>query len=238
MRTVLSVDWDFFVPEKIEWDVGHREALFFLKALWATRLWLYDEMKTDGREGLFWRWVSSWADLSGACLVVSDSHCFAYDVTTEAQRVILVDAHHDCWDAERPGEVACHNWARVWLEQRRNRRMVWVHPGAERIENCPLPDDLNSRVKLTTMEAGRLPKVKLGAVHICRSGCWTPPWLDEAFIRFVSEIENAIGPVMNIQTGDWNPMVKRWSDAELDGYMAQHKVIQEQIDKLRNGRAK
>ncbi|HEY8343787.1 MAG TPA: hypothetical protein VIL66_01170 [Bacillota bacterium] len=30
--------------------------------------------------------------------------------------------------------------------------------------------------------------ILVGAIHICRSGAWTPPWLDQKFYQFVDAL--------------------------------------------------
>jgi hypothetical protein len=70
-----------------------------------------------------------------------------------------------------------------------------------------VPDDLKDRFEIVGLDD----KLELGDVwnvHVCRSGCWTPPWLDKAFIDFVG----CRGyPVARLQSGDWDPMKPRWN---------------------------
>ena len=53
VKTLLTIDFDMFVPEKPEWDIGHNESRIYLKMLWGTRVYLMDLMKTDGNEVVF-----------------------------------------------------------------------------------------------------------------------------------------------------------------------------------------
>lgn len=60
--------------------------------------------------------------------------------------------------------------------------------------------------------------IPVHAVHICRSGAWTPPWLDNEFTRFV----DALGlpyKVINCPERKWNPDNISFSD-QIDYLMA------------------
>jgi hypothetical protein len=107
--------------------------------------------------------------------------------------------------------VDCSDWLSTWLFSApfSNYRVHWVRPKWTEIE---LPMALD-RTQVTDIPFnGSLPKSNVVCLHICRSGCWTPPWADQAFIDFVT----ASGKKPTImQRGEWNPMVKRWTMADL-----------------------
>jgi hypothetical protein len=210
VKTLITIDFDFYVPERPEWDLGHSESLLFLKMLWASRAGLIDEMKTDGNEKTFWKWLGGQVNLKkNVPFYVSDSHCFAYALLDDVDRVITFDAHHDCWADSAKG-VYCHNWLRVWLEGGKGRKAMWVKPGWLGAE-CTLPEDMAKKVKVETYTEG----LDLGLegstiVHICRSGCWVPPWLDKAFLGFLRASGRGLGDMTVQQDGEWNPMAERW----------------------------
>jgi hypothetical protein len=52
-RVLVSIDFDFFVPERDIWDLGHREAELFLKAMWMFRGRYMEEMKTNDVKGTY-----------------------------------------------------------------------------------------------------------------------------------------------------------------------------------------
>ena len=203
MKTLLTVDWDAFVAEKTEWDLGHWESLLYLKFLWMSRMWLYDQIKTSGKEKDFWKKVPPGSGVTW----VSDSHLFAFHLSHGVNRIVLVDGHHDCWPPSSSKKlIECHNWLRAWLQSGKKRMVTWVRPdwSAGVME---VPDDLKDRFEIVGLDD----KLELGDVwnvHVCRSGCWTPPWLDKAFIDFVG----CRGyPVARLQSGDWDPMKPRWN---------------------------
>ena len=214
----VTVDWDFFVPEKAMWDMAHKESEMFLTLLWAHRGGLIKEAVTSGEEKDFWKSLGKLPKNA----FVSDSHAYAYAVTGEADRVVLFDAHHDCWQKEKDGLVYCDNWLRVWLEGDESREALWVYP-KHVIENWgeqEVPEDLRDRVE--TLEwNGSVDLDKVKAVHICRSGCWTPPWLDADFIKFIGHFSR----VRSMQDGVWDATKPRWTDEVFDGVVKSHEQM-------------
>jgi hypothetical protein len=228
MKTLLTIDFDFFVPERPEWDFGHREALIFLNMLWSTRFGYVDKMKTDGNEVGFWDTIDQ-KNIKKP-VWVSDSHAYAYSLLYGVSRVVLFDAHHDCWKGDGREGVACDNWLRVWLKGSKKRQAVWVQP--EWLEDglYSVPDDLKGRLEVVRWKKGMDLGLE-GAVtaHVCRSGCWVPPWLDKAFLGFVGALAGDLSPVP-MQHGDWDPLNERWSAEDFEKVRAADKEFQRMRD--------
>jgi len=209
------------VPEDSTFDLGHSESPMFLDMIWQARIGLFDKIKTNGDEKGFWNRLGG--SLDGIVpTYVSDSHAFAYELLRGIDHVLLVDAHHDCWREDGLGvekreiKIYCHNWLRVWLSKGRNRRVTWVRPKwSEGL--FEIPKDLRKRVSLTDKIDG-----KIDRVHICRSGCWTPPWLDKQFVQFVEE-RKAV--VIKLQSDQWDPMVERWTEEFLRSLRDQEETV-------------
>ena len=249
MKTLISIDFDYFCPEKSEWDLGHKESLLYLKMLWQTRGYLYNEMKTSGAEVGFWQWFKKQANLDAVDnLFVSDSHCYAYNLLNNVNRVILFDAHHDCWPMDggkvKGNDIRCDNWVRRWLtESKRARRVTWVMP--EWLEDgCyTVPGDLKGKVDVVRYSQG----LDLGlngsvVLHVCRSGCWVPPWLDGAFLGFLRGFRGTLdGVTVRLQDGEWDATKERWSADDLEAcleserQMAKMKAGIMQSSQLLNG---
>ncbi len=194
----------------------------------------------------FWKRLESLGyDFSKVrAIVVGDSHQWAYHVFKRASlegpslsrtRLVHFDAHHDLtynirrFEAEvSDGRVTCENWLLMaLLGQPRLRSLIvyppwkglrdWdqsfpaTHPELRKALNryvkpCVWPDPLVSRA------AG---EVEL--VYICRSGAWTPPWHDSAFVKFVLNLQKLAGvPVTTpfIDKEKLDPMVSRRFDIE------------------------
>ena len=115
-KTLLTVDWDYFVPEEFTWDIGHRESIIFLDMLWHTRGRLIDEMKTSGEQVGFWSRVKDSLNIETNEIIVTDSHVHVIDEAAKCNHVIIIDAHHDCWplDAADPIKLHCGNWLTGW----------------------------------------------------------------------------------------------------------------------------
>lgn len=210
--------------------MGHQESLIFLKMLWASRVGLYDKMNTDGNEIGFWNQFKGVKFTSPAW--VSDSHAYAYSLLRGVNRVVIVDAHHDCWESDSLGvdkrekQVYCHNWLRAWLNGGKTRKALWIKP--EWQDACELPKDMEKKVEVVVYSKG----VDLGlegsvTPHICRSGCWVPPWLDNAFRGFVAGFAGLQKGVVPMQDGDWNPLMNRWTEEDLKQALEAEKQMRE-----------
>ena len=110
----------------------------------------------------------------------------------------------------------CDNWLRAWLKGSKRRKATWVRPGWLGNGICDLPEDMAGRVDVVDWREG-LDLGLGGAVgaHVCRSGCWTPPWLDGAFLGFLEGFGGGPGAACPMQDGEWNPLRKRWDENEL-----------------------
>jgi len=233
----ISVDWDYFVPEEIEWDLGHCETPFHLSHVWMLRAALESKMRTSGEEAGFWARVFKRLPLAPSCrAAVSESHISAWSILNtmpHIKLVVLFDAHHDCWPRHGKALVTCSDWLRVWLEADRSRRAIWVHPSwiADRDGLLfPLPKGkLREQIKVYSALP---PKARLRAeahaLHICRSGCWTPPWLDESFAAFVAgvRLQHRIYLSPEVQV---DPLHARWSAADRQQARAFSEQFSEQL---------
>lgn len=237
-----------FVPEKAKWDIGHQENLLGLDMLWAHRYHLRDKMKTSGEETDFWRHIYNNLKFHRDIVpFLSDSHAYGYRAAQGCDGVLLFDAHHDCWKPraktghgdleEDDTQIYCDNWLRAWLEMVPTRWAVWVYPEHSTWQRLEVPEDLREQVTSMSWntfknDQGLVPRHEtIGAIHICRSGCWTPPWLDKDFIDFIADPVDAVNDGVIMQEGAWNPLKPRWS-AEKE---AQAKAMQEQIDCMMKG---
>jgi len=221
VSVLLTIDWDFFVIEKPAYDLGHQESLLFQNFIWKTRYNLRYKMGTTGEEERFWEILRCHFKFCGGIAPkVSESHVFGYAAAQGCEGVVLFDTHHDCWDTQEGQKIHCDNWLRAWLEEVPTRWAVWVYPEHAKALGAPeIPSDMEDRVDRVSWELFKkrpdlIPRHEpIGDVHLCRSGCWTPPWLDEKFIDFFSEGWSP-DDFEVMQTGDWNPLKCRWTDKD------------------------
>lgn len=197
---LLVIDWDFFFPNPwiakkdmtfehlLEWDWSHQESRFFIEAIWPIRAIPFLRRGslpgTSGEEQGFWDHFRFSDD---ARLYVSDSNCYSGIApiwSSDVKRVVLCDAHHDSGyngSAKRltvRGEVTCDNWM---ARYRRKKRFV-VYPDWHDTNRDGTPEIEVPRLEWSDFDAA---SVEFDRVHVCRSGAWVPPWLDEQFLDFV-----------------------------------------------------
>ena len=166
---------------------------------------------------------------------MSDSHCFAHSLLDGVDRVISFDAHHDCWDIDNnsKNEVFCDNWLRHWIKAKKKNKAVWVRPDWLDKDALTLPSDLKSRVEVMNYsKVGNLGLEGSVIVHVCRSGCWVPPWLDKAFLGFLKASGRPVEHMSVLQDGEWNPMVERWSEDKLKQVIAEEENIKRMRDEM------
>lgn len=198
---LLVVDWDFFFPiDEVAMDWGHREAPIFLDMVWGSRaayFVLKDEPLpgTSGEERTFWSRVK----LTRSAVVhyaESNVQALSLALSRRVRRgdaVYLFDAHHDTgYGRMKPGEFTCENWMIPYITKGCDVRMIypaWKWPVALDLEPEPmLPLDRSG-------DTGAVPPVTFGAVFVCRSGAWVPPWLDDAFMAFLTASGKKVAPI-------------------------------------------
>lgn len=215
MKTLLTIDFDAFVPEDPLWDFGHSDTEFMTDIIWMHRYQLRHLIHTTGYERMFWQYNSELAKRVKTPIRLSESHLHAWTVAEECgcSRVVSVDAHHDCWEARQADRVHCDNWLRVWLQTRgAGRNSVWYQP--EWSWNM-FNTDMLPRRPMATLPGMLLTNDKEIVLHVCRSGAWVAPWLDDDFVRFVVEAVTRTGQPMQV-VGDIDPMKPRWEQKDYD----------------------
>jgi len=229
MKTLLTIDFDFFVPEDQMWDLGHAESPFFMRHIWYTRANLMDQMKTNGEEVGFWDRLRDFLKFKTNTVFVSESHLEAFHLTHPLGQIINIDRHHDVWEGHN-NLVACDTWGHQAMRLRHVQEMKWIHPSDGGFEinmagdyMAVAPPKYRKRIKAMAMlEAGMLLEgTEIDTVHVCRSAAWTPPWLDEAFSKFV-----AAGPFKEIEQAGDLPVEPRWSEKDFE-QAREHKALYE-----------
>lgn len=229
MKTLLTIDFDFFVPEDPMWDMGHSESPFFMNFIWHTRANRMDEMKTNGEEKGFWKRLQDAFKFETDTIHVSESHLEAFHLTPPLGRIINIDRHHDVWEAVG-NRVDCATWGLQAMRLRHAEGMTWVHPTDGGFETTMagdymemVPPRYRKRIEPMTLQEAmvRLDGTRIDAVHVCRSAAWTPPWLDGAFSKFVAD-----GPFKKIEQAGALPVEPRWSEKDFE-QAREHKALVE-----------
>lgn len=220
----ITIDWDYFVIYDNMWDLVHTESLFCLTTMWQYRKHLMNEIVSSGEEKTFWPWLYEHLNINSLCATLSDSHACIVDndnLWTQCDTLLLFDQHHDCWDTsdnnrDKGGRIIhlrCDCWGRAWLEENSERRMIWVYP--DHLDACAWEDIRDLGEQLITVPRKKFDITEysewcIGGVHVCRSGCWSPPWLDKVFLKFIEDsgLQTSV-----TQDGVWNPLQPRMEDA-------------------------
>ena len=232
MTTLISVDWDFFVPliskrDNLHFDFGFGENLFFLTDIWKLRA---TDPATHEIECLDYKDFWSKLKINYGERAVSDSHLYVFELARYLHdsglidELVLVDAHHDIFLSgeenleEKQISVSCGNWV-FWLLS--NCPLLEIHflqadwakpyfPFTDQLEQYP---SLEERFHLIT--SAELTKFSFDHVHVCRSGCWTPPWLDKDFKSFITLLDSDEDWLVLDEDPKWSPLIERFNGEDL-----------------------
>ena len=204
---VLTVDWDYFFPDTFPYDWGHDESrAFFLEQIWWLRAGnrsltnpagtAYEEMVPHPSHRKFWAGFSA-----PKSLIVTETHADAFEALWMRQNVELwnLDAHHDLgYSKDEPAldtrgmmvdpPVDCGNWAGRLVKFGGISSYHLVYPAWRkgRME-CPAKvlRQKAGKAKLDVRYSAKGMPKEFDLIFLCRSGCWTPTWQDEAWMRLV-----------------------------------------------------
>jgi len=203
---MLTIDWDFFFPDTAPFDWGHDESRgFFLEQIWWMRPGQRDVL---GKLGTALDVVKPDPLHEGFCLglarpsylVVAESHADAFhalqSMGARRAEVWNLDAHHDLGygedegrDDPDPGKVDCGNWAAMAIRAGMVSSYNLVYPAwRAKSPERESPADLRGKARGARLAVRRsmdgVP-ARFDAIFLCRSGCWTPTWHDDAWLGLV-----------------------------------------------------
>lgn len=246
MTRLLVIDWDFFFPtpqpgssEGLRlWDWGHSErgpeAMFLLSQAWYFRAYGFRHEGlplpgTSGDEAGFWRRFN----IDPKCtLFVAESNALAASerVLRGVTDVTLFDAHHDSGYDRARGErqedalhryatseerFDCENWMAAYYLRNAEVRMRYPRwkawgPKVEPPPVVPVQRGIDSGTGPVDGTFNR--------VFICRSGVWTPPWIEDAFWRLVAQCP--VGRTVKLGEDVMKLEPREWEAETLDGLVA------------------
>lgn len=217
LKNLLSIDWDYFIPIYERWSGSYLENKRNIMLIWYKR---YFENKRRGidiessvREGKelngFLKIIKKYFEFSkNIKMYVSDSHRFSYDIAmdNECSSVINFDAHSDLGYGGLKSlnfELNCANWLGKLLKNKvaRNAAIVYSPYTYETKDEF---HEINKVFNIKYLDINHLPKIKIDAIHICRSGSWTPPWLDNKFYKFINSF-NILYKIIDCKERKWCP---------------------------------
>ncbi len=200
---LLSVDWDYFIITTMEnWGSYYENQRNIINS-WYKR---YLQNRFNGKDirkmfrlsretENFWKKIKAcflFTDDTKA--YVSESHALSYEIAAEndCNIVYSFDAHSDLGYGGLSSlefETNCANWLGKLLKDKiiHQANIIYSPYTTEKPE---LFEQINNKFNVRYIELSQIEKtIKVKAVHICRSGAWTPPWFDDRFMKFV----NALG---------------------------------------------
>jgi len=217
-KCLLSVDWDYFIYTRDNWN-PYLENKRGLIDLWYKR---YIQAKARGEDiqkafqlssefDTFWDKIRKcFKFVENIKIYVSDSHALSYQIAREnnCQAVYLFDAHADLGYGGLSSlnfEVNCSNWLGKLLKEKQIREAnIFYSPYTAEQPGHFKP--MNSIYNIRYCSFADLHQgIMVSAIHLCRSGAWTPPWLDNKFVQFI----NALGipyEVVNCPERKWDPV--------------------------------
>lgn len=236
---LLSVDFDFFTPRKLErsqgpdWGLydwgGSDSPLMISNVMWIARASAFTRLgyprpTTSGEEKTFWDRVTL---KPNAPLFYADSHLWITlsDVVGQppVTEIVSLDAHADCggyegtpdWETYiAKGHVTAENWG-VYLATQKAKIEVryprWL-PNPFDHEPEPLVD-----IWRGTDDGQHLGE--FDCVYVCRSGGWVPSWVEEDFWAFLdaapTERRFKLDGIERLQWGEYEEgVVRQMAEAE------------------------
>jgi len=203
-RCLLSIDWDYFIYTKYNWN-SYLENNRGLIDLWYKR---YIQAKARGEDiqkafqlsselDTFWSKIKKHFKLvKNIKVYVSDSHALSYKIAKEndCKAVYLFDFHADLGYGGLSSlnfEVNCSNWLGKLLKDKQIKEANIVY-SPHTTEKPEYFEPMNSIFNINYYDFNDFAdfdkSTVVSAIHICRSGAWTPPWLDNKFTHFVDSL--------------------------------------------------
>lgn len=201
MNTLLTIDWDYFMPYIHIMNTSYMENKSNIENHWYK---MYLENKYLGRDITktmgtadflrgFWDKLSDKFKFDYKTkLIVSDSHKEAYYAAKEfdCREVYNIDAHTDLGYGGMESlnfEVNCANWlGKLFKDHVINKGDIILSPYS--MEEPDDFDEINHNFNIEYKGIDAIEEsTEVKAIHICRSGAWTAPWLDCEFEEFIKE---------------------------------------------------
>lgn len=205
MKRFLSVDWDYFIGataiDRLRFfpDGGNENLPDSLRDyIWDSH-YIHPELREMKVIPEYKDFLNLCKNFRGECMI-ADSHKHAFDFimdnTSPDEEFVVynIDFHHDLYDYKTSnGErVNCGNWVTVLREERPNMKYIWI-----RRDDSDISTTGGVKVKAEFMPFSVLLMTirnnfdgLFDYLYLCRSAVWSPPHLDDKFIRVVKTLLN------------------------------------------------
>jgi len=217
-KCLLSIDWDYFIYTQDSWG-PYLENNRSLIDLWYKR---YIQAKARGEDiqkafqlspefGVFWSKIKKYFKFAkNIKAYVSDSHALSYEIAKEndCKVVYLFDSHADLGYGGLSAlnfEVNCSNWLGKLLKEKQIKEAN-IFYSSYTAEKPDYFKPMNSIYNINYYDFNDWDKsIEVSAVHICRSGAWTPPWLDNKFNQLIDGLGIPY-EIVNCPERKWDPI--------------------------------
>ena len=243
---VLSIDWDYFidatVKERILYfpDATTDSSSVFLQSLvWANRYVSTPQLRDFNLINDYDK-VCAFLKKSpkAKALMVADSHRHAYDFVmknvkkTDKVELVNIDFHHDLYgNPNENGEAHAGDWALKLKGKLTNLNLKWV-----KREDSEMP---KTPIDVITMDEAL--QKKYDYIFLCRSGAWSPPHLDGAFLGMANNLL-ALGPVMGedgiMEEREFEGIVEELDSSmkQMMEHMARDRAIEKEKEKSKENK--
>ena len=218
-KNLLSIDWDYFIYTRncLGSCLENKRSLI---DFWYKRYIQAINRGEDIQKAFqlssdlhkFWPKIKKYFKFAKNIKVyVSASHALSYKIAEEnnCKAVYLFDSDADLGYGGLSSlnfEVNCSNWLGKLLKDKKTEE-AYIFYSPYTMEKPDYFKPMNNIYKIKSYcnfndLDGKC--IKVSAIHICRSGAWTPPWLDKKFYKFV----DALGlpyKLVNCPERKWDP---------------------------------
>lgn len=224
-KNLLSIDWDYFIPIKRKWCGSYIENRRNNINIWYKRY--FEDIKNGenieksvrtGRELIgFWNRIKRYFIIKKEMkMYVSDSHKISYYIAKDnkCDKVINFDAHSDLGYGGLKSlnfELNCGNWLGKLLKNKIVQKVSIIY-SPYTYESKKEFKEINEKFHVSYHETEDFKdKIAVDYIHICRSGSWTPPWLDAEFYGFIKSL-NRPYKIFKCPKREWDPKGLTLSD--------------------------
>ncbi|MFU0784463.1 arginase [Clostridium sp.] len=217
LKSLLSIDWDYFIPIEQNWSGSYIENKENMMFIWYKRYFdsmkrginIEKSIKVERDLNVFLKIIRKYIKFKNNIkMYVSDSHKYSYDIAkaNKCENVINFDAHSDLGYGGMESlkfEVNCANWlGKLFKDNIINRASIVYSPYT--LEEESEFKEINSKFNIKYIKEDSLPNIEVDSIHLCRSGSWTPPWLDEKFNSLIA-LFNIPHKIIDCPTRNWDP---------------------------------
>ena len=225
-KVLLTIDWDYFINVHSQHYMSYRENQVNLLEEWYRRhlICLQRNEHLENFYNLapfyktFWKQAKKALKLKKTIhVIVTEGHEEAYKIAKEwdCTEVYSLDAHSDLGYgglAALEFEINCANWLGKLLKEKYINKANIIYSPYTKEDEEDFKEIMDAyEVHFLSLEELFKREIDVAAIHICRSGPWTPPWYDEALDEFIKQISES--PVLQIEVKrSWKPKALNLAD--------------------------